>query len=407
MKTKAEAIALFMQVAEFGGEKQEIIGGYQVCEPAAKLPLMSDEEFMELQESILKHGLQEKIELNEEEKVLDGRNRLLACLACDVEPEFKYKESFLEDVDQVEVKNLRRRHLAAGIRAMAYLRLHGQPVDDAEETVEEEIETQDDATEEPVVVVQKPVAKPADPIADKKRVDAAREAGVSVRAMQQAVNVTKHAVPEVQDAVATGKMTLAAGEVVSTLPEDEQLEVVSSKDEAEIAKAAKEKERELRQQANWRTFDLAKWMPSFDKKVSKMLAAVPPDLRDRCHRHMAETLGSTVRVEKETEDLLNAESIIPYMEDIIAGLPKSERAPCELAIANRYASVVRAKDCDAALAAINAVIEGLSEAQKKKVDAALRKQYAPAPTVDEKPARKAKTPDVPVKPTAEKTRHTS
>jgi hypothetical protein len=200
---------------------------------------------------------------------------------------------------------------------------------------------------------------------------------------------------------------LAAGEAVATLPEEEQVAVVSSKEEAQIAKNAKEKEREIRQQNTWKTFDLQKWMPSFDKKVSKMLAAVPPDLRDRCHRHMAETLGSTVRVEKETEDLLNAESIIPYIEEMIAGLPKSERAPCELAIANRYASVVRAKDCDAALVAINAVIEGLSEAQKKKVDSALRKQYAPAPAADGKPARKAKAPDVPVKPTAEKTHHTS
>jgi hypothetical protein len=419
MKTIEQAQALYMQVGEFGGERQEIIGGYEVCEAAAKLPLMSEDEFRELQESLLKHGLHEKIELNDQDKVLDGRNRLLACLACDIEPEFRYKESFLDEIDEVEVKNLRRRHLPAGVKAMTYLRLHGLPEEDAKTSAVVAPATvasaPEEATEAPVKVdaqeqpaAGKPATSEQKPAATKKtRVEAAREAGVSVRAMQQAVNVEKHAVKEIQDAVATGQISVSAGEAIATLPEEEQIEVVSNKDEAQRAKDAKEKERQIRLEDQWRTFDLTKWMAAFDRKMSKILAAVPPDLRDRCHRHGADSFGSTVRVEKETEDLLNAESIVPYVEGIISGLPKSERASSELAIANRYASVVRAKDSDSALAAIGTIIEGLSEPQKKKLDSALRKQYAPAPSADAKPSRKGRTPDVPVKPSAEKPRHTS
>jgi hypothetical protein len=92
--------------------------------------------------------------------------------------------------------------------------------------------------------------------------------------------------------------------------------------------------------------------------------------------------------------LLNAESIVPYIEGIISGLPKSERASSELAVANHYASVVRVKDSDAAMAALGMILEGLSEPQRKKTESALRTQYAPAPACDAKPGKKAKKSDV-------------
>ena len=296
---------------------------------------------------------------------------------------------------------------------MTYLKLHGLPEEDARPSAvvvpAANVSAPDEATEAPAKPAARKAAtteqKPAEP--KKTRVEAAREAGVSVRAMQQAVNVTKHAVPEVQEAVATGQIPLSSGEAIATLPEDEQIEIVSNKEESQRASDAKEKERQIRQQEQWKTFDLTKWMASFDRKMSKILAAVPPDLRDRCHRHGADQFGSTVRVEKETEEFLNAESIVPYVEDIISGIPKVERASCVLAIANQYASVVRVKDSDAALAAIASIMEGLSEPQKKKLESALRKKYAPEPEADAKPARKGKIPNVPVKPSSEKTRHTS
>jgi hypothetical protein len=409
MKTIEEAKALFLQVTEFSGERQEIIGDYTVCEAAAKLPFMNEEEFRELQESIIKHGQQEKIEQNQYASILDGRNRLLACLALGRVPDFVTQESLLSEADEVEVKNLRRRHLPAGVKAMTYLKLHGLPEENASVVPAANVSAPDEAAEAPAKPAARKAAtteqKPAEP--KKTRVEAAREAGVSVRAMQQAVNVTKHAVPEVQEAVAAGQISLSSGEAIATLPEDEQIEIVSNKEESQRASDAKEKERQVRQQEQWKTFDLTKWMASFDRKMSKILAAVPPDLRDRCHRHGADQFGSTVRVEKETEEFLNAESIVPYVEDIISGIPKVERASCVLAIANQYASVVRVKDSDAALAAIASIMEGLSEPQKKKLESALRKKYAPEPEADAKPARKGRIPNVPVKPSSEKTRHTS
>jgi hypothetical protein len=81
--------------------------------PAAELfPLMEGAEFDALVADIKKHrGLRERIKLLGE-KILDGRNRYLACLAAGVRPTFEHL-SAVEPVDYVCGANLYRRHLSA------------------------------------------------------------------------------------------------------------------------------------------------------------------------------------------------------------------------------------------------------------------------------------------------------
>lgn len=77
---------------------------------ADRFPMMGDEEFDLLVNDILEHGLQNKIVLYEEQ-ILDGRNRYLACLKADIEPEF-VEFTGKDPVAFVYSVNVHRRHLS-------------------------------------------------------------------------------------------------------------------------------------------------------------------------------------------------------------------------------------------------------------------------------------------------------
>lgn len=397
MSKLEQAIEEFMVVSEFAGVRREEIGGYVVSEFASMLPMMTEDEFDEHCDSISKHGLGTPIKLNGDGVIVDGRHRMLGCLVTGIEPKFVYTD--LDDETEVVIDNLNRRHMDAGAKAMVWLKFNGnQKRGKAVETAApdaREPRTNQRATAETVAHTETPKAQ-------KTRKDAAKEAGVSARLMQQAANVFEKGTDELQQAVIDGNLSVKAAEKVAELPPEEQGKIVTSAIEGKDSKSSKAASREANESASIKTFDFSKWGPSFDKKVSKMLAGVPSDQRDRCQRHMAETLGSTVRVEMDTEQMLNAESIVPWVEDLIAGLAKSERASSELAIANRYASVVKIKDAEAAIIAIDTIMDGLSAAEKKKVVASLREQYAIAAGGKAPKGGKAKT--LPMKPTAEVSR---
>ena len=80
-------------------------------------PMLPEDDAVELARDIAAHGLQNPIILFED-KVLDGRNRLLACKAANVAPHFKqWHPNGASPVAFVITQNLRRRHLNASQRA--------------------------------------------------------------------------------------------------------------------------------------------------------------------------------------------------------------------------------------------------------------------------------------------------
>jgi hypothetical protein len=81
------------------------------------LPLIEGVEFDQLVDSIVENGLHDPIIIFED-KILDGRNRYRACLKANVEPR---TETFTgnDPVAFVMNRNLHRRHLTTGQRAMA------------------------------------------------------------------------------------------------------------------------------------------------------------------------------------------------------------------------------------------------------------------------------------------------
>jgi ParB-like chromosome segregation protein Spo0J len=72
-------------------------------------PMMNDEEFNQLVDSIRNHGLHHPI-VTFEGKILDGRNRYSACQKAGVKPHYiEYKGD--DSIGYVERSNLHRRHL--------------------------------------------------------------------------------------------------------------------------------------------------------------------------------------------------------------------------------------------------------------------------------------------------------
>jgi ParB-like chromosome segregation protein Spo0J len=77
------------------------------------LPKMSEEEFIELKESIKAEGQHYSIIVNEDLEILDGHHRYRACIELGIEPDFevrKFEDKLLEKKFVIEA-NLRRRHL--------------------------------------------------------------------------------------------------------------------------------------------------------------------------------------------------------------------------------------------------------------------------------------------------------
>lgn len=114
--------------------------------PLADLfPLVTGREFDELVMSIKDNGLREPIALLDG-RILDGRNRYRACAAAGVAPIF---ENFAgrDAVRFVIDKNLNRRHLSVGQRAMIAAKLANLAVGRPAETVEFSTITQAGAAE--------------------------------------------------------------------------------------------------------------------------------------------------------------------------------------------------------------------------------------------------------------------
>jgi hypothetical protein len=89
--------------------------------PLAELfPMFPENELKELADDIKQNGLRAPITLYED-KILDGRNRYLACKKARVEPKFRQHTG--DPVAFVVSANLRRRHLNDSQRSVIAARL--------------------------------------------------------------------------------------------------------------------------------------------------------------------------------------------------------------------------------------------------------------------------------------------
>lgn len=164
-------------------------------------PILSRDELETLASDIQVNGLHHPITLYQS-KILDGRNRFLACELAGVSP--RYSEySGNDPVAFVISENISRRHLDESQRAMCAARLanlkHGQRADYADRSIDLSAVTQSQA---------------------------AKLLNVSVPSVKRAAQVIAHGDPELVEAVDRGEIAVSAAEQVARLPIETQVDIV-------------------------------------------------------------------------------------------------------------------------------------------------------------------------------------
>src|SRR5262249_12462109 len=103
----------------------ELVCGYRLHPAAAVFPRLAGDDLQRLIDDIKRNRLRRPIVLHpDDNSVLDGVNRLLACEMARIEPTFMHWQGKRgQEVDFVISKNLARRHLSESQRAVIANRL--------------------------------------------------------------------------------------------------------------------------------------------------------------------------------------------------------------------------------------------------------------------------------------------
>jgi hypothetical protein len=216
--------------------------------PAAELfPPITGDEFDALRDDIKANGLRVPIVLFEG-KILDGRNRYLACCALGVEPKFQNWKGD-DPTSYVVSLNIHRRHLTESQRALIGARVR--------ERFEAEAARRRKAAQNNTAG-RAVSANLRELVPAKSSEQAAELVNVSPRSVETASKVLKDGAPELVKAIEAGDVTVSAAAAVSELPKPEQAAAVK-----EGPKAVREKAAEIRKGKS---------------KVNGVLVDDPPDV---------------------------------------------------------------------------------------------------------------------------------
>lgn len=188
-------------------------------------PMCSDEEIQELADDIKLHGLREPIVTDQDDMILDGRNRFLACEIAGVKPFFApFVGNEDEKLAYVVSANIHRRHLSTSQKSMVCAKL---------KAIEKELAADRKKRKAKSVVENLPPQKKG-----KARDKAGEALGVSGKSVDMAVKVQTDAVPEIISAVESGELAVSAAAVVADMPQDQQRQIVASGGAAAVKDAA-------------------------------------------------------------------------------------------------------------------------------------------------------------------------
>lgn len=177
-----------------------IIAGLETHPAADLFPMMEAADIQALADDIRMNGLRNPI-VRYQGQILDGRNRLQACLLASVEPKYITWAAVpgRSPTAYVVSQNLHRRHLDASQRAMVAADL--VPMFEAEARERQRIGG-----------AEKGGATWREAEKGKATEKAAEVTGSSTRSVERAVKVKKEAPPEVVEAVKAGQVSVAAAE---------------------------------------------------------------------------------------------------------------------------------------------------------------------------------------------------
>lgn len=174
-------------------------------------PLIEGDELQALADDIRLNGQLNPIVLHpDDDTIVDGRNRYLACELEGIEPEFTYWDGKGDLVSFVVSLNLHRRHLNESQRAMVAAR----------------IANMDRGSQEGNLKASK--NKPANlPISSGiSQSDAAELLNAGERSLRSAKAVIDHGIPSLTKAVDSGKLPVSTAETISRLEPAQQKVVV-------------------------------------------------------------------------------------------------------------------------------------------------------------------------------------
>jgi hypothetical protein len=202
--------------------------------PAAELfPLMKDTDRGLLVDDIVEHGLREPI-LVYQGLILDGRNRLRACEIAGVEPRFVEWDGVGSPLAIVLSRNLHRRHLNEGQRAIIAARAKGMFEDEAaerERAHQFRQPQQSPATEGGETETLRETTAIANLHEPGRTVNeqAAELLNVSPRSVATASRVLKSADEQVIAAVESGDVAVSDAASVANRPKDQQRQALQAK----------------------------------------------------------------------------------------------------------------------------------------------------------------------------------
>jgi len=180
-------------------------------EVANLFPLMTGTEYEQLKADISENGQREPIVIIRNQ-IIDGRNRYRACLEVGVEPECQLYDGEEKDLVKFVLSlNLHRRHLNESQRS----RIAGK------------------------IATMKRGDNQHASIEATSQSKAGEMLNVSRSNVQRAVKYQRDGIPELDEKVASGEVSVSAASDIAELPHDEQQEVVVMS-EQEILRKAKE-----------------------------------------------------------------------------------------------------------------------------------------------------------------------
>lgn len=240
--------------------------------PVANLfPLMKGGQYDDLKDDIGKNGLIEPIWIHKDGRIIDGRNRYIACCDLGINPIYrKYEGDDAGLVKFVVSLNLKRRHLDESQRGMVAKKIANMPLGGS---------------------VYRSANLPTDKVS---QADAAELLNVSERTLRSAGVVLDHGAPELVDAVESGEVSVSAAAEVATLPPDEQIAVllVGHDEIVKKAKEVKEKRKAARR---------AKKEAQRQERIAQAVATSPAPVSPRLIVSRAECVPD---IEDETVDLI-------------------------------------------------------------------------------------------------------
>ena len=189
---------------------------YEFHPVAAIFPLISEPDLQALADDLKANGLREPIWLHED-RIVDGRNRYLACKRVGVEPRFRNWDGQGSLATFVLSLNLHRRHLTEQQRALVAAKAKEAFEEEGRERRLSNLRQNEESTDG---------LDPGHRGEGKSAVRAARALNVSKDAVEKATRILKKGDDSLVDAVQAGKVSLDAASTVATLPTEEQREVV-------------------------------------------------------------------------------------------------------------------------------------------------------------------------------------